>query len=188
MGKIIISQFPEKIILDYGTLKAKIEACRALGAKIVCTIGSWDLLHVGHVRYLNKASEFGDILVVGVDSDRGIKLYKGPLRPIIPQTERMEMLSFQACVTFITLIDDIDDKGAWQYELIKQVPLDTFVAVEGSSYTDKQKEEIGRHCHLEIIPRQALDTSSSDIIQNVIKANKGRILDVIGQTLDETRI
>lgn len=188
MGKIIISQFPEKVILDYDALKAKIEACRALGAKVVCTIGSWDLLHVGHVRYLNKASEFGDVLVVGVDSDRGIKLYKGPLRPIIPQTERIEMLTFQACVTFVTLVDDIDAQGAWQYELIKRVSLDTFVAVEGSSYTDEQKEEIGRHCHLEVIPRQALGTSSSNIIQNVVKANKGRILDVISETLDSTQI
>jgi len=186
--KKINCKVDEKIITDYSLLKKKIEAYQTLGAKIVCTIGSWDMLHVGHVRYLTKASEYGDILVVGVDSDRGIKLYKGPLRPIIPQNERMEMVSYQSCVDFVTIIDDIDGEGNWQYKLIKEIPFDVFIAVEGSSYTAEQKKKISQHCQLEIIPRQALDTSSSDIIQNVLKANKDNILKVIEETLSSTKI
>lgn len=160
----------QKIIPKHKDLIKKIEAHKTLGHKVVCTIGSWDMLHIGHLRYLNAAKEHGDVLIVGVDSDRGIKSYKGPLRPVIPETERMEMLSYQACVDYVTLIDDIDKGGNWQYELIKDLPIDTFVAVEGNSYTKKQKDMIKKLCkEIVVIPRQALSTSSTDIIQNVIK-------------------
>lgn len=86
--------YHKKVITDYNLLREKINAHRTLGHKIVSTLGSWDMLHIGHLRYLYKSKEYGDILVVGVDSDRGIKAYKNPLRPIIPETERMEMLSY----------------------------------------------------------------------------------------------
>ena len=160
----------EKIVSNHKDLIKKIEAHKTLGHKIVCTIGSWDMLHIGHLRYLNAAKERGDILVVGVDSDRGIKSYKGPLRPVIPESERMEMLSYQDCVDYVTLVDDIDNGGNWQYELIKDLPIDAFVAVEGNSYSKKQKDAIKKLCkQIDVIPRQALSTSSTDIIQNVIK-------------------
>ncbi len=159
-----------KIVLNHKDLIKKIKAHKVLGHKIVCTIGSWDMLHIGHLRYLNAAKEHGDVLIVGVDSDRGIKSYKGPLRPVIPETERAEMLSYQSCVDYVTLVDDIDEKGNWQYQIIKDLPIDIFVAVEGNSYTEEQKKTIERLCKkLAVIPRQALSTSSTDIIQNVIK-------------------
>lgn len=160
----------EKIVAKHKDLIKKIKAHKVLGHKIVCTIGSWDMLHIGHLRYLNAAKGHGDVLIVGVDSDRGIKSYKGPLRPVIPETERAEMLSYQTCVDYVTLVDDIDEKGNWQYELIKDLPVDVFVAVEGNSYTEEQKNMIAKLCKkIEVIPRQALSTSSTDIIQNVIK-------------------
>ena len=160
----------QKIVPRHKDLIKKIEAHKVLGHKIVCTIGSWDMLHIGHLRYLNAAKERGDVLIVGVDSDRGIKSYKGPLRPVIPEVERMEMLSYQSCVDYVTLVDDIDSKGNWQYDLIKDLPVDTFIAVEGNSYTKKQKDIIKKLCRqIDVIPRQALSTSSTDIIQNVIK-------------------
>src|SRR3989344_555975 len=101
--------------------------------------------------------------------DRGIKAYKGPLRPIIPQEERMEMLSYQDCVDYVTLTDDIDKKGRWQYEILKKLPVDIFVAVSGNSYTAEQKRTIKKFCKLQVLPRQAEKTSSTDIIQNVLK-------------------
>jgi len=160
----------QKIVPKHKDLVKKIQAHKALGHKVVCTIGSWDMLHIGHLRYLNAARECGDVLVVGVDSDRGIKSYKGPLRPVIPEAERMEMLSYQACVDYVTIVDDIDVKGNWQFKLLKDLSIDTFIAVEGDSYTKKQKDTIKKLCkHIEVIPRQALSTSSTDIIQNVIK-------------------
>lgn len=161
-----------KIIPNYKQLKEKISAHKVLEHKIVCTIGSWDMLHIGHVRYLNSAKERGDILVVGVDSDRGIKSYKGPLRPIIPEEERMEMLSYQHCVDYVIRIDDINKKGNWGYKLIKEIPIDTFIAVEGNSYTPTQIRVIKKYCkELYVVPRQAEKTSSTDIIQNVLKSH-----------------
>jgi len=106
---------------------------------------------------------------VGVDTDRAIKLYKGELRPVIPQDERCEMLSYQDCVDFITLIDDLDEKGRWQYELIKKLKPDIFVAVE-DSYPPEQLEEIKKHCsELIVLPRQAENTSTTRLIQDTIK-------------------
>ncbi|MEI6864068.1 MAG: adenylyltransferase/cytidyltransferase family protein [Candidatus Adlerbacteria bacterium] len=167
----------KKVVKNVKDLKEKITAHKTLGHKIVCTIGSWDMLHIGHLRYLNAAKAKGDILVVGVDSDRGIKSYKGPLRPIIPEDERMEMLSYQDCVDYVTLTDDIDSKGRWQYEILKTLPIDVFIAVDGNSYTAEQKRTIKKYTKLEVLPRQALKTSSTDIIQNVLK---NHLIDKVG--------
>jgi D-glycero-beta-D-manno-heptose 1-phosphate adenylyltransferase len=157
-----------KVVKSTEELGEKIKAHKILGHRIICTIGSWDVLHIGHLRYLNKAKNEGDILIVGVDSDRGIKLYKDDFRPIIPEDERMEMLSYQDCVDYITIVDDIDDNGTWQYELIKNIPIDVFVAVE-DSYPPSQVEEISKHCEIKVFPRQAEKTSTTNIIQNIIK-------------------
>lgn len=169
--------YHKKIVTDYSLLKEKINAHRTLGHKIVATLGSWDMLHIGHVRYLHKAKEDGDILIVGVDSDRGIKAYKNPLRPVIPEAERMEMLSYQAPVDYVTLVDDIDERGQWSCGLIKSVPVDVFVAVE-DSYPDEQIRIIKNHCaDVLVLPRQAENTSSSDIIQNIVKGHLLTMLD-----------
>jgi D-glycero-beta-D-manno-heptose 1-phosphate adenylyltransferase len=161
-----------KIASGYKELKEKVLAHKILGRKVVCTIGSWDMLHIGHVRYLNTAKKQGDVLIVGVDTDRGVKLYKGPLRPIIPENERMEMLSYQDCVDYVIPIDDIDKKGNWTYKLIKQIPIDVFVAVDDNSYTFAQLKIIRKYCRrLFMVPRQAKKTSSTDIIQNVLKSH-----------------
>lgn len=169
--------YSKKIVTDYGLLRDKTNAHKVLGHRIVATLGSWDMLHIGHVRYLHKAKERGDILIVGVDSDRGIKAYKNPLRPIIPQNERMEMLSYQGPVDYITLVDDIDDSGQWSYGLLKAVPVDVFVAVEGS-YPDDQIAEIKKNAgDVLILPRQAENTSSTDIIQNIVKGHLLEMLD-----------
>ena len=159
----------QKIVNDYNTLSKAIEGLRAVNYKIVLTIGSWDMLHIGHLRYLNMAKGFGDILVVGVDSDRGIKVYKGPMRPVVPEVERSEMLSYQSCVDFVTVIDDINEKGQWQYGLAKAVKPDVFVAVV-DSYPQEQLDEIKKHCkELVVLPRQAENTSTSRLIQGTIK-------------------
>src|SRR3989338_11275458 len=134
----------ESIVLDYHELKNIVGAHKTLGHRIVCTVGSWDMLHIGHLRYLIKAAEQGDVLVVGVDSDRGIKLYKNELRPVVPQEERMEMLKYQDCVDYVTLIDDIDGSGKWQYELIKKIGPDIFIATQ-DSYPPEQIEAIKQH-------------------------------------------
>lgn len=172
-----MTKIKDKLFPNHLDLKARIDAHRVLGHKIVCTIGSWDMLHIGHLRYLNAAKNKGDILIVGVDSDQSVKFYKGPLRPIIPEKERMEMLSYQDCVDYITLVDDVDEKGNWQYGVIRNLPIDIFVAVEGNSYSNEQKKKIKDYCgKLLVIPRQAESTSSTDIVQNVLKTH---LIDIV---------
>ncbi|MBI4836293.1 MAG: adenylyltransferase/cytidyltransferase family protein [Candidatus Abawacabacteria bacterium] len=160
-----------KIILDLDQLRELIEVHKIQKKRIVCTIGSWDMLHIGHLRYLNRARSCGDLLVVGADSDRGIKIYKNPLRPIIPQEERLEMLSYQDCVDYATLIDDIDDQGKWQYELIKTIQPDVFVCIT-ESYPEQQRKEIKQYVtELVELPRQAENTSTTKIIEKAIKTH-----------------
>jgi len=159
------------ICRGYQELKKLTDAHKTLGHKIVCTVGSWDMLHIGHLRYLIKAKEQGDILVVGADSDRAIKLYKkNKLRPIIPQEERMEMLKYQNCVDYVTLVDDVDNSGAWRYELLKTIVPDVFVATT-DSYPKKQIADIKRLVKKVIIfPRQGESTSTSQVIEKNIKS------------------
>lgn len=162
-------QSTDKIIEDYETLAKATQGLQAAKFRIVLTIGSWDLLHIGHVRYLIKAKEQGDILVIGVDTDRAIKFYKGPLRPVVPCNERCEMLTYQEPVDFVTLIDDVDDQGKWQYGLVKALKPDVFVAVEGS-YPQEQLDEIEKHAkEVVVFPRQAENTSTTNLIQNTVK-------------------
>lgn len=166
----------KSVILDYNELKKVVDAHKTLGHKIVCTVGSWDMLHIGHLRYLIRAKEQGDVLIVGVDSDRGIKLYKNELRPVIPQVERMEMLQYQDCVDYVTLIDDIDTQGKWQYELVKTITPDVFVATQ-DSYSKEQLDSIKQYSKdLLVLPRQAENTSTTDIIEKTMKKHLDALL------------
>jgi len=79
---------------------------RAQGRKLVFTNGCFDLLHVGHVRYLNQARALGDALVVAINSDRSVRENKGEGRPLVPEAERAEVLSALACVDYVTIFDE----------------------------------------------------------------------------------
>lgn len=168
-----------KVVGSYDKLSRVTNALKELDRTIIVTIGSWDLLHIGHVRYLINAKRYGDVLVVGVDSDRAIKLYKGPLRPVVPQEERSEMLSYQSCIDFITYVDDVDESGDWQYELLTNIKPDVYIAVE-NSYSKKQCKDISRLCgKLVILPRQAENTSTSKMIQNTVKGHLNKLIEIV---------
>jgi D-beta-D-heptose 7-phosphate kinase/D-beta-D-heptose 1-phosphate adenosyltransferase len=79
---------------------------RESGRKLVFTNGCFDILHVGHVRYLNAAKSLGDALVVGINSDRSVREIKGDARPIMPQAERAEVLAALACIDFVCIFDE----------------------------------------------------------------------------------
>lgn len=93
-------------ILDHADLIARVQTARQNGAKIVFANGCFDVLHVGHIRYLQGAKSLGDLLVVGVNSDRQVSVLKGPGRPIMPDTERAEMVASIAAVDFVTVFDE----------------------------------------------------------------------------------
>ena len=86
--------------------RALVERLRAAGKQIVFTNGVFDLLHIGHLRYLQRARALGDALIVGVNSDRSVRSNKGPGRPMTPQDERAEVLTALACVDGTVIFDE----------------------------------------------------------------------------------
>jgi D-glycero-beta-D-manno-heptose 1-phosphate adenylyltransferase len=76
------------------------------GKRVVLTNGTFDLLHIGHVRYLQQAAALGDALIVGVNSDRSVRGYKGPGRPVVPERERAEIVSALRCVSYVTIFEE----------------------------------------------------------------------------------
>jgi len=102
---------------------------RAGGETIVFTNGVFDLLHPGHLRYLKLARALGDVLIVGVNSDRSVRANKGPSRPVTPEAERAEVLSALACVEAAVIFDE---ETPWQ--LIAALQPD--VLVKGADWAE----------------------------------------------------
>ena len=94
------------LVLSRAELKEAILAQRDAGRKIVTTNGCFDILHVGHVRFLKQAQNLGDILVVGVNTDESVKRLKGPTRPLNSAEDRAEILAALECVDFVTLFPE----------------------------------------------------------------------------------
>jgi D-beta-D-heptose 7-phosphate kinase/D-beta-D-heptose 1-phosphate adenosyltransferase len=119
------------IVLTWNELREAVDAARAEGRRVVFTNGCFDILHVGHVRYLKAAKALGDVLVVGLNTDRSVStLKKG--RPVVPQGQRAEVIAALETVDYVTLFDEDTP-----YQLIRLVGPD--VLVKGG---DWKKEEI----------------------------------------------
>lgn len=95
----------ENKCLALASLQKKVRALQRQGKKIVFTNGCFDLLHVGHVRYLTAARALGDCLVVAINSDASVRRLKGPARPIVPHQERREVLAALGCVDYVVLFN-----------------------------------------------------------------------------------
>ena len=143
---------------------------KAKGKRIVFTNGCFDLLHLGHVRYLEKAKSLGDVLVVGVNSDSSVRRLKGSKRPILPEKERTEILSGLGCVDYITLFNEPDP-----LKLITS--LKPNLLVKGGDWT--REEIVGREVversggELVIIPF-VKGTSTSNVIDTILKRYEKR--------------
>jgi len=93
-------------LVELDDLLAGLAGRRAGGARVVFTNGAFDLLHVGHLRSLERARAVGDVLVVGLNSDASVRSGKPPGRPVIPERERAELIAALACVDFVVLFDE----------------------------------------------------------------------------------
>lgn len=93
-------------VLTSSEAAAFAEAQHRAGRRIVFTNGVFDLLHPGHVRYLQAARREGDLLIVAVNSDRSVRANKGPERPVTPEHERAEILAALACVDAVVIFDN----------------------------------------------------------------------------------
>lgn len=158
-----------KKIKKINEMRGAVARLRAEGKKVVFTNGCFDILHVGHVRYLKKAKSYGDVLVVGLNSDRSVRRIKGEKRPILPQRERSEILAALEFVDYIvpfgepdplrlieTLRPDVLVKGAdW--------PLDRIIGRE------VVKKIGGRVVRVPLVR----GASSTGIIERILKAYCG---------------
>ena len=98
-------------ILSPDKMLGERQRLRSAGARVVFTNGVFDLLHVGHVRYLAQARALCDALIVAINSDRTVRELKGPDRPIFDQAERAEILSALKYVDYVTIFDDISPRS-----------------------------------------------------------------------------
>ena len=96
---------PPRIMSGAG-IRAFVEQQRGRGLRIVFTNGVFDLLHPGHVRYLQEARDLGDLLIVGLNADESVRRNKGPDRPITPERERAEVLAALACVDAVVVFPE----------------------------------------------------------------------------------
>jgi len=126
-GTAADSQMPGKIVGVEDLLFA-LESHRRRGKTIVFTNGCFDLLHAGHAAYLAEAAQLGDVLVVAVNSDAGVRRLKGAGRPVIPDADRAALLAALACVDFVIVFDE-----PTPHELLRQIK--PHVLVKGGTYT-----------------------------------------------------
>lgn len=154
--------FEERLKPSLEELSKTVQHLKGIGLEIVLTSGSFDLIHLGHAKYLAKAKELGDVLVVGVDSDAKIRRRKGEDRPLVPERERLEMLAHQRPVDLLYLKPEEEERWA----LIKAVEPDVLVLTADHSYSETEQAEleeiVGR---IEVLERQATITTSERIRQ-----------------------
>ena len=150
-------------ILTRQAMLAERGRLRAGGKRLVFTNGVFDLLHVGHVRYLAQARALGDALVVAVNSDRSVRELKGADRPLVSEHERAEILAALRAVDYVTIFDDISPRA-----LIAKLLPD--VLVKGGDYSLDQihgREEVeaagGRVVSLPFVP----GASTTEIIDRI---------------------
>ena len=161
------SNFDQRFIEDYERIETTVNALRTLGFKVVLTSGSFDVIHEGHSMYLEAARQFGDFLIVGLDSDEKIRHRKGENRPVVPQMERLRMVTHQRGVGLVTLKHTHHPKWA----LIKAVRPDVLVATE-ETYTQAEITELeAKYCgRVKVLERMAT-VSTSARLRDIIMAN-----------------
>jgi rfaE bifunctional protein nucleotidyltransferase chain/domain len=151
-------------ILDRNRLIARVAIARKHGAHIVLANGCFDILHVGHVRYLEGAKALGDILVVAVNSDEQVRAQKGEGRPFVPERERAEIIAAIRAVDFVTIFHEPTVR-----ELLLSIRPD--IHAKGTDYREENVPERdvvrsfgGRVC----IVGDPKDHSSSEMVKRVI--------------------
>ena len=149
----MIIQLPDKIRTSK-QLSQIIGKKKALGEAVVSTNGCFDLLHVGHLRYLKAAKKMGDILVVGINSDESVRYLKGNNRPLVPEMERAEMLSGLDCVDYVVIFSEPDPRNL--LSILKPT-----IHVKGGDYSIEQ-----------VIERDVVEENGGRVIVGINVAGK----------------
>ena len=184
----------KKITDDYSLVKEFVRKIRQGKSKknrrIVLTQGSFDMIHVGHARYCQEAKKHGNVLIVGVDSDKKIKKRKGEDRPIVPEEERLEMLTYLSSVNLVVL----KKLSAPKWELIKTIKPDVLITTK-ETYTLKQIEKLEKICKKVVVlePMAVTSTSAKIRLLQMGAAKKiksvmtNKLIKTIEEVLDELK-
>lgn len=158
------SNFKQRFVENHKKLGELVESLKKINLKVVLVMGTYDLTHIGHARYLERAKEEGAVVIVGVDVDKAVKIRKGPRRPIVPQEERMEMLAHLRHVDLVTLATDFDEKGIGGYGLVRAVRPDVFVISKMNDYSKEQLKDLQKYAgKIVVFPPQAMTTTSAKV-------------------------
>lgn len=171
----------KKIILSLPDLKRIVNKLRKQGKKIVLTQGSFDMVHIGHGRYCEEAKSFGDVLIVGIDSDEKVRHRKGPDRPVVPEEERLEMMTYLSSVDYVVLKELSEPK--WQY--IKVIKPDVLVATR-ETYKPADIKELETICGKVVVLEPRATTSTSAKIRRVQMGAARKITNTISKRLIAT--
>src|SRR5262249_52377156 len=134
------------------------------GRKVVLANGCFDILHVGHIRYLQEARTLGDVLVVAVNSDKSMRLIKDAGRPILSEDERVALVSALRCVDFVILFDDPDVAHILDV-------LQPAIHAKGTDYTEQtvpERDNVQAYGGAVRITGDPKDHSTKDIIQRIV--------------------
>lgn len=165
----------KKRLVSQSDLMTLGEQLRAKGKKIVFTAGSWDLIHAGQCRYIEKSKAEGDILVVGVSSNSAIKTVKGPNKPILDEKIRAEMLTYLRSVDFVTILPE--PSCAPSLGLLRP---DVYITVK-EDWTDNYKQSREYQTvnsyggEVQVVDRQSTSLSTTKIIQRAIGGHLGEV-------------
>ncbi len=177
------SNSDQRFIRDLSVLDKVVKQLKKKGKKIVLTQGVWDLIHEGHARYLEAAKSLGDILVVGLDSDALTRLRKGPNRPIVPERERVQMLTHLRHVDIVAIRDVDHDIG----HLVRLVRPDVLVT---STSTADFKEDLKAGTYKDVckkivtLPPQATTHTSARVRNLTIEGAEKLADEVVNLTKD----
>src|ERR1700689_5440641 len=148
-------------ILDREKLRQRLEQWRSAGERIVLGNGNFDLLHVGHVRYLRGAKQLGGKLVVAINSDESVRALKGEGRPVMPAEERAEIIAALADVDAVVIFPELDVRA-----LIREIRPD--IQAKGTDYTAEsvpERDAMAECGGLVAIVGDAKNHSTSEIIR-----------------------
>lgn len=164
-----------KRLISQGDLMTLHDALKAKNKRIVFTAGSWDLVHVGQLRYLEKTRAEGDVLVVGVSSNEAIRKVKGPNKPILDEKIRAEMLTYLRSVDFVTILPEPSCQPS--LGLLKP---DVFVTViedwtENFKNSKEYKTVVKYGGQVKAIDRQSTTISTTKIVQRAIGGHLGDV-------------
>ncbi len=153
-----------KIVLR-SAMPVERERLRAAGRKLVFTNGAFDILHAGHVTYLQFAREQGDALCVGLNSDASVRRYKGDLRPVNPQDDRALVLAALECVDYVVIFDEDEPK-----ELIGEIIPDVLVKGADWAHYVSGRDIVEAHGGRVVLAQMVEGRSTSNTIQRIVQA------------------